>query len=64
VTKPRERYSLTIETLPDETPAVSRLKRVVKALLRHYGFRLLAAVELHEDSPVTDPKPDSGDFRC
>jgi len=51
----RERYTLTIRALPDSAPPIIRLRRVIKGLLRAYGFRLLAVVQLHEDSPATAP---------
>jgi hypothetical protein len=54
----RERYRLDLEAMPDGgAPAVIRLKRFLKAALRSYGLRCTAAIELHEDSPVTEPKP-------
>jgi hypothetical protein len=54
----RERYRLDLEALPDGgAPGPIRLKRFLKMALRAYGLRCLAAVELHEDSPATEPKP-------
>jgi hypothetical protein len=58
MTAPRETYRLTVEALPDSAPAIIRLRRVIKSLLRAYGFRLLAVVELPEDAK-TPPSPES-----
>jgi hypothetical protein len=55
MTAPREKYQLTVEALPDAAPAIVRLRRVIKALLRSYGFRLLAAVQLREDAVTAEP---------
>lgn len=34
-----ERYELQLVALADDAPAIIRLRHVLKALLRHYGFR-------------------------
>ena len=54
------RYRLEIEAMPDSAPAVVRLRRVVKALLRHYGFKLLSAVEAYPAAPrgVAQARPE------
>jgi len=36
-----ERYVLTIQSLPDEVPAIVRLRRVLKAVLRSHRFRCI-----------------------
>ncbi len=47
----RERYLVTLEAMPDEgTPAVVRLRRLLKKALRLFGFRCLHYVE-------TPPEP-------
>jgi hypothetical protein len=43
--KTGERFTLTIDALAEPTPAPIRLRAVLKALLRHYGFR---CVEVRE----------------
>jgi hypothetical protein len=60
----RERYRLTLEALPDGgAPPIIRLRRFLKAALRSYGLRCTAVVQLHEDSPVSEPKPVSVEYR-
>ena len=54
--QPRERYALTLESLPDDAPPIIRLRRFLKMALRAYGLRCTSAVQLHDDSPVTEPK--------
>lgn len=41
----RERVRLTLETLPSDVPAGVRLRRLLKALGRYYGWRLVEPVE-------------------
>jgi hypothetical protein len=48
------RGRLTIDALAEPTPAVVRLRRVLKALLRHYAFK---AVAVEEISPVAGVPP-------
>ena len=43
---PQPRYHLVLQALPDGVPAPVRLRRLLKALLRGYGFRCLAAEEV------------------
>ncbi len=58
MTAPRERYRLDLVARPDAgAPAVIRLKRVLKALVRSYGLRCTAAVELHDAPKANDVKP-------
>jgi len=44
--EPRPDYRLTLRPLPGAAPAVVRLRRLLKSLLRAYGFRALAVEEL------------------
>jgi hypothetical protein len=47
-----ERYELQLVALADgDAPAIVRLRHVLKALLRHYGFRAEAVRQL----PATPP---------
>lgn len=39
-----ERFTITIESLPDDTPSVVRLRRVLKGLLRHWRFKCTAVL--------------------
>jgi hypothetical protein len=47
----RPEFLLRLRALPDRTPPVIRLRRLLKALLRCYGFR---AVEVRELPPEND----------
>ena len=57
-----ERYTLEIQALPDDVPAVVRLRRVLKSLLRGYRFRCLSAVRTEisggQTAPVVVPTVD------
>jgi hypothetical protein len=51
--QPRRRFTLTVEDAGDvEAPAEVRLRRLLKAMLRGYGFRAVSAVE---STPVAPP---------
>ncbi len=52
MSKPAEKYTLTIESTPDNVPAINRLRRLLKALIRAYGFRCLEVVEVKPAEPV------------
>lgn len=45
----RPRYRLTIRSEPCDTPAVIRLRRVLKGLLRSWKFRAELVEELQPD---------------
>ena len=51
----RERFTLTVEALPDSAPAVIRLRRWLKMGLRAFGLRCTAAVELLDDAKKPPP---------
>lgn len=42
-------YLLILRALPADVPAVIRLRRLLKSLLRRYQFRCLRAVEVAAD---------------
>jgi hypothetical protein len=52
MTPPRPVYRLTLEALPDDVPAHVRLKRVLKGLLRGYGFRCVRVEQVPPASGV------------
>ncbi len=52
----RPRFRLTIRSEPSETPAVIRLRHVLKGLLRAWGFR----AEVVEDITGGEGKPGIG----
>ena len=52
-----ETYTLTIRAVPDRMPAVARLRRLLKSMLRGFGFRVVRIVEGERISDSTeDPK--------
>ncbi len=55
--QPRERFALTLEALPDNAPAIIRLRWLLKAALRSYGLHCTAAVQLHDAPKANDVKP-------
>ena len=47
-------YQITLRSLPgQQTPAVRRLGRALKKLLREYSFRCLDARQVGADGPLT-----------
>jgi len=44
-------FRLTVQALPQSVPAVLRLRRLLKTMLRWFGFRCLLAEEIK--SPTT-----------
>jgi hypothetical protein len=46
---------VTLEPLPDDVPAVIRLRHALKRLLRCYRLKCVAAEELREDDWDADP---------
>lgn len=44
----RPTYTLTIRAEPGHVPIPSRLKRLLKSLLRSFGFRCVALIENRE----------------
>lgn len=52
----RPRYTLTIEVLRDEVPAIMRLRRCLKSMLRAYGIRVRAITE-DPDPSAAGPSP-------
>jgi len=50
----RERYTLTIESLPQGPPAMQKPKLASKALLRRFGLRI---VDIRQEADVATPKP-------
>ena len=63
----RERWQLTLESLPSDVPSANRLRRGLKCLLRSFGLRCLEVRPLAEpdakpaipDVPVELPACDS-----
>jgi hypothetical protein len=55
--EPAPEYRLRLRALPDRVPAAVRLRRLLKVLLRGYGFRALAV----EEVPAEAPAHESGD---
>ncbi len=59
-----EEYELRIVAKPDDAPAIIRLRRILKALLRTYNFRCTSCRDVTpypvgkpaEDSPTIDTK--------
>ena len=48
----REAYTLTIRSLPHRVPAIIRLRKLLKVLLRGFGFKV---VKIVEDDHTTAP---------
>lgn len=44
-----ERFTITIEAAPGPTPAIARLRRLLKALLRSFGFRCVSVQQSRPD---------------
>jgi hypothetical protein len=51
----RPHYLLRLVALPADAPAHVRLQRVMKALLRAYGFRCISAAEVTSEAPPAGP---------
>ncbi len=58
--EPRRRFALTLEDAEPRAlaPAHVRLKRLLKCLLRYYGFRAINAVEAPSPPPVPQAPED------
>jgi hypothetical protein len=56
----RPRYQLLLEAQPGDVPAILRLRRLLKTLLRGYGFRCISAQEL----PPAEPTPATNEPEC
>ena len=48
-----ERWTITIQAVPNHIPAIARLKRLLKVMLRSFGFRVVTIQE--------DQEPANGD---
>jgi len=48
----RPTYRLTFTATKDPVPTICRLKRLLKTLLRVYGFRCIEVIELPADVPA------------
>lgn len=46
----RERYTLAIQSVPSTVPVIDRLRRLIKALLRSYGFKVVEIREHKDDA--------------
>jgi hypothetical protein len=59
----RQRFALVVEAQPDEVPAVVRLRRALKVLLRSFRLRAIRAEEVPaalvegEQAPAPGPGP-------
>ena len=51
----RPRFLVTLEALPDDVPAVVRLKKFMKAALRAYRLRCASAREVPADDGQRGP---------
>jgi hypothetical protein len=51
---PQPLFHLTLRPLPDRTPATVRLRRLLKILLRAYGFRVLGLRQVVPDGPAAE----------
>jgi hypothetical protein len=49
------RFQLVLRSLPSGYPAIARLKRALKCLLRTFEFRCVECVQLHDDPPSDVP---------
>jgi hypothetical protein len=47
-------YTLVLKPLADEVPAIVRLRRALKCLLRSYGLRCLSCVESRKETSEHD----------
>ncbi len=54
-------YHLRLQALPLSAPAEVRMRRLLKSLLRCYGFRALYVEQLHEGD--AQQHPGTGDAR-
>jgi hypothetical protein len=54
------RYRLTLRSERSNIPAICRLRRLIKAMLRGYGFRVVLAEELEPESPKPSPNQEGG----
>ena len=56
--EPRPRWTLTLEAqpTPDGAPAIVRLRRALKCLLRVFGLRCLSAVWTVPDKANVEPR--------
>ena len=52
-----ETFRLTIETVPNDVPGVNRLRRLLKFLLRSFGFRCILCEDMTPlpKTPVKEP---------
>ena len=51
----KPKYTLTLEAQPSKVPATVRLRRLLKTMLRSYGFRCTAIRETESDDGRRDP---------
>jgi hypothetical protein len=49
------RYRLTLRSERNSVPAICRLRRLIKAMLRGYGFRVVLAEQLEPENPKPSP---------
>jgi hypothetical protein len=56
VTDKPPRFTLMLETLPSDVPAISRLRRLLKSLSRAYAFRVIKVVEEKQATPNEQPR--------
>ena len=50
-----ERFTIVVEAVPADVPAVIRLRRLLKAMLRGYGLRCVSVTTARETDSRTAP---------
>ena len=50
IKQPKPRFSITFEALPSDVPAINSLRRLLKGMLRGYGFKALEVREIAPDA--------------
>jgi hypothetical protein len=49
-----ERYTIVLQAMPSDAPAIIRLRRFLKAALRSYRFRCIGCEALQADVPAQE----------
>lgn len=50
-----ERFVIVVEAIPGDVPAVIRLRRLLKTMLRGFGLRCVSVVQARETDSATAP---------